>query len=769
MSESSLHDQPTPTPFPRREPSDYPDRDALLDRIAEDYMDAEDQGRRPSVERLLEIYPELESELRAFLRGVGALSDASIAPPSSGAIPALGGFGDYELLEELGRGGMGVVFRARHSELGREVALKTLTGSRGVSGEARDRFDREIRAASSLDHPNIATVLEAGEVDGERYYTMKLVTGGDLAHRQGELREDPRRIARVLETVARAVHAAHFAGVFHRDLKPANILLDEELRPYVSDFGLSKALDSDQHTLTQTGALLGTPAYMPPEIAAGRRVIPSAAQDIYSLGVILFELLTGELPFRSETSLELLHAIVHATPRPISQFRAQVPRDLETICLKCLEKDPQKRYRNASDLADDLGRFLGNRPVEARRVGLVGRTTRWCRRNRAATAVLVLLFALLSGAVTAAILLQSSEQRAQKNAKDARESLWQASYEQALSAKYSVEAGRRVNSLRALKTAAEIRPSVELRDAAIACLSTGDAELVSTAEVFAGEECMSLSPDQQLYLTRSEDLPARVRRVSDHSLVITLNDARDGDRAVRPRRFFPSSSRYVAASVLGRKPIRQAIWDLEHGPDPIWSDSCTNAIDLGSNGTIAVPRKDGIWIASIHRPTDDPEFLCSERPGSLVLLSPDATRVAATSTSRSATAQLEVLDVATKRVLFGIPFRPASRQAIAWHPSGGFIAVADDLRVHFVDSETGVRLASLPESGKSTPFKLLFTPDGEHLLALWGNRVPRIYETASRALLAELPSHFDDRSFLFSTDGNLLGTTEWYRKMETWR
>ncbi len=339
--------------------------------------------------------------IQSLRRELGSAADGDTLDNATRPVDApAAGFrlGGYEVLEEIGRGGMSVVYKARQLNLQRLVALKMVLAERHADPEQRARFLLEAEAIARLRHPNVVQILEVGMHDGLPFLALEYVAGGNLAQRAAGCPQPPRTAAALIETLAHAVNYAHQQGIVHRDLKPANILLDRrtdspacpsegtdrqgclsyDCVPKIADFGLAKR---DGQELTTTGAILGTPAYMAPEQASGANAQVGCATDVHALGAILYELLTGKPPFRGATPLDTLEQVRSHDAVPPSQVCSQTPRDLSIICLKCLHKEPKRRYATAQDLADDLRRFLDGKPVVARPVG------RWSGRGAGANAI----------------------------------------------------------------------------------------------------------------------------------------------------------------------------------------------------------------------------------------------------------------------------------------------------------------------------------------------------------------------------------------------
>ncbi len=407
-----------------------PSRDSRLERVIAEYLQQVEEGHAPSQDDLLQAHPELADSLKAFfadhrrMRDLAALpdlaqddatlppssspadsgnadDDATISPTRRADAPAVGTrvryFGDYELLEEIARGGMGVVYKARQTKLNRIVALKMILSGQLAGEEDVRRFHAEAEAAAQLDHPGIVPIFEVGEHEGQHYFSMAFVDGGSLADKIKDGPLPPREAAEYVKKVAEAVAYAHSKGVIHRDLKPGNILLDPNGEPKVTDFGLAKRVEGDSG-LTATGQILGTPSYMPPEQASGKTEEVKEASDVYSLGAILYACLTGRPPFQAANVIDTLMQVLESDPPDPRQLNRAIARDAETIALKCLQKDPLRRYATAQLLRDELDRYLQGKPILGRRASLTERTWRWYMRNRlVGSLVLIMILGLLIG------------------------------------------------------------------------------------------------------------------------------------------------------------------------------------------------------------------------------------------------------------------------------------------------------------------------------------------------------------------------------------
>ena len=394
-----------------------PNRSELLSQITAEYLQVMEAGGTPDRESLLIQYPDLREDLRAFfdnqdhadnfasppseaakLPPIAPTEEATLLHPPADAEKAtippgprfddavavrnqLRDFGDYELIEEIARGGMGVVFKARQLTLNRIVALKMILTGELAGEQDVKRFHAEAEAAAQLDHPGIVPIFEVGDHDGQHYFSMAFIEGSSLADKLKDGPLPPKQAAEQVKKISEAVAYAHQKGVIHRDLKPGNVLLDSNGQPKVTDFGLAKRVETDSG-LTATGQILGTPSYMPPEQAHGNTEAVTESVDVYSLGALLYALLSGRPPFQADNNLDTLLQVLEKDPVPLRLLNPKIDSDLETICLKCLEKNPDHRYSSATKLAQDLNRYLEGESISIKSLNLVDRLVRALQRSK---------------------------------------------------------------------------------------------------------------------------------------------------------------------------------------------------------------------------------------------------------------------------------------------------------------------------------------------------------------------------------------------------
>lgn len=515
--------------------------------------------------------------------------------------PALQRWGDYELISEIARGGMGVVYRARQISLNRMVALKVLLSGQFADADQVERFRKEARAVAILDHPGIVPIYEVGEFEGRNYLSMKLVEGRSLASMMGEfdlaatrrrtvadgrtpgpaLKVRQRELALLLAEIARAVHYAHQRGVLHRDLKPGNILIDTGGRPHVTDFGLARLIGEEKR-ITKTDAVVGTPSYMPPEQTFAPREVTVAA-DVYSIGAIGYELMAGRPPFEAGNAMETLIQLREQEPTPPHLIEPALVRDLETILLKCLSKEPSLRYDSALELAEDLERFVRGEPVHARPVRPHERAWRWARRHPAvailSTTVTLLVLGVAVGAPLVAVQLARDRQSAEQARQRALQDLRQATLARAEAERLTAETGIREDGLRAVSEAARIRVDPAALNEGIAQWVRLDVQRGKPDRRRGGPDLpLVVSPDFATVFLAAPGGSVEARLVADDSLLWTwqatstnriadLHASADGEHLLVTRRGELEILRLSTRESVSRIPI---VDFLRLSPDGSW-------------------------------------------------------------------------------------------------------------------------------------------------------------------------------------------------------
>jgi WD40 repeat protein/serine/threonine protein kinase len=618
-------------------------------------------------------------------------------------------FGNYELLEKIASGGMGVVYKARQVALNRLVALKVITAAKSAGPDFLSRFRTEAETVARLDHPNIVPIFEVGEVDGQPFFSMKLIEGPTLGSevKAFETTDSQRRIAALIARLARAVHFAHQRGIIHRDLKPNNVLLDERGEPHLTDFGLAKLAEKES-TLTKTMAVLGTPSYMSPEQARGESKQLTTAADVYGLGAILYELLTGQPPFAGGTTMNTIRLVLETEPRAPSALNPTVDRDLETICLKCLEKEPLRRYGSAEALADDLDRWLRNEPIVARPSTRLNRFTKWARRHPAVASLtcgLTLSLALGFGLT----LWQSNGRRVALV--ESRRSLYAARMNMA---EHAWAAGHIYRARALLDSLKPARGQEDLRGFGWHYLSRicRDESFCTFADEHNSLRCLTASPDgRQLALTGERPFVS-LWEVASRRVTARL-PASAGNRTVA---FSPDGSKVAAA-----------------GLDPtirIWNAAdqrllCNLAGHAHSVAQVAFS-PDGKWLVSAGRP--------------------DGT--------------VKVWDLATQKEKSSFATGANEYPAIAFSPDSSMIAASTGERtVLLIDVASGTRLATLT-GHQGLIDSLAFSPDGQWLASGSKDPTAKIWDLKTRTEAATL---YGFRALVtsvcFSPDSKSLVTT----------
>jgi WD40 repeat protein/serine/threonine protein kinase len=729
-------------------------KEAALTVAYTEFVLCEELGRRPDPQEWCANFPTFRDSLLQLLQVHRAVRTGFTGPADGGGTlpfsaggpgPAMGRVGGYEVLGELGRGGGGVVYQARQPGLNRVVALKVIRGGPHAGPDELARFRTEAEAVARLKHPNIVQIYEVGEHDGHPYFSLEFCPGGSLKERLAGTCLPPGEAARLVETLARAMDTAHVHRVIHRDLKPANVLLAEGGTPKISDFGLAKKLDEAGQTAT--GALIGTPSYMAPEQAAGKRKEIGPLADVYALGAILYECLTGRPPFKAATPYDTVLQVINEEPVPPTRLQPKVPRDLETICLKCLQKDPDQRYTTALNLADDLRRFLSREPITARPVGLHERFWRWCRRNPTVAMLTMAVAAALIVGMTVSMFFAMSAKASELTARQ-REAEAKASAAEARKQvnRFSVENGLRAaqggdHNTSLLWFAEPLVRDPGNRDAETmarlrikAYWHYADRPILTQAVIGRGMVHVAFAPDSQRFV--AADVGS-----------VRVWDA-DSGQSASPEIRFPGGLYAVAFSPDGRRVVTALgktvqVWDADTGRpaappivhrDGVWgvdfapSGHQLLTLEYGYGGTEPVVH---VWSETDGRWRSRARTLPRVRRGRVIhsAFGPSGRLVIITDWGDAGEAR--VWDVSTGHPL-GLPLRHEGRVwYAAFSPDGRRVATAgDDGTARLWETETGRPV--VPPLRHEGPVRYVgFGPCGRRVVTGSNDGTARVWDTAT--------------------------------------
>ncbi|MBI3408694.1 MAG: protein kinase [Planctomycetes bacterium] len=776
------------------------DREARLDLVYGEYLLREELGEKPCLDEYARRFPDLMEDLRTQIELHEAMEEptpdldaptllvteagASQSDSETAALPVVAG---YEILGELARGGMGVIYKAQQKGLNRLVALKMNVLGEQANTDQLARFRAEAATIAQLQHPNIVQVHEVGDLASRPFFSLEFVAGGNLAQRYAGAPQPPQAAAEMIETLARAMHFAHGRGIVHRDLKPANILLTPEGTPKITDFGLAKELAVDRGN-TQSGAIVGTPEFMAPEQASGVGHAIGPAADIYALGALLYYALTGRPPLQGASMLETLELVRSIDPVPPRRLQPRLPPDLETICLKCLEKDSKKRYPSAQDLAEDLSRFRAGRPIRARRISMVERCWRWCRRHPGSAVMLGCLAALVLVIVLGSILgmaqLRSALNTSEANLDRAKSAEWAAKKEtldsllaQARSNQRSRRSGQRFESLRLVEEAYRLGQelespapeSQELRNLALGALAMPDIAPALSWEGFPpGSHRVDFDDTLEIY-ARTDLLGncAICRRNGKTEVVLhTLPTVGSPSALLSPR--LSRDARFVG---LVYQDGRMRIWKLD-GPAPeVWCESkhasffdfrpdSRQAILVHLDGTLRhfdlVTRMEQV-LAATPRMADEV----------VVALHPSEPLVAVCSYFNN---EVLIRELPTGTIRHVLP-HVLGAASCAWHPDGRSLTTAGilgDLRLRLFDTDSGRLVHQFgPCEGGAW---ITFNHTGDRLLS-WGSwsGFTQLWDVQAGRLLFHLPpADFFGHSLRFSRDDRLLACSVDKNRLVLW-
>jgi WD40 repeat protein len=681
----------------------------------------------------------------------------------------------YEVLGLLGQGGMGVVYKARQLDLQRVVAIKMILHSEHAGPGERERLRTDAQTLARLQHPNIVQVFEVGECRGLPYFSMEFCPGGSLEAKLDGMPWEAKRAARLVQTLSGAVQAAHQAQVIHRDLKPANVLLAADGTPKVADFGLAKKLDEQGQT--PSGAVLGTPSYMAPEQAGGKGRGVGPATDVYALGAILYELLTGRPPFKAATALDTVLQVVSEEPVAVRRLQPKVPRDLETVCHKCLEKAPAGRYPSAAALAEDLGRFIRGEPVAARPVGPLARLGRWGRRNPAlaslTAAVALLVVGVTAVSLAAAWRMNRIAERALKAEQEATGRLFDTLVTRAEAGRGSGRPGQRFGSLQALRESVRIarqqgRPAadlVPLRNTAIACLALPDLRREQEWEGNPpGTNGLCFDAPFRRYAWSFKDEGISVRRLEDHRELCRLRTPPSEVVSRWASMSFSPDGRYLTAwySIWGGL-RRLEIWELSPGaskpriavedatcPPEFTTDGAGVLVGLPGGPIARMELASGKEVGPRLAPGWVPQRLALHPGGRLLAVASQP--------------GVQIRELPGGRVVWKLP-HPQGVQGLAWHPDGDLLAAGcNDQCIHLWDARSGKKGAVL-EGHTWEVHDLTFEPTGRWLASFGWDMTLRVWDVEARR---QVLNREDIRVVSFRRDGPLAAAGLVGRQIQVW-
>jgi WD40 repeat protein/serine/threonine protein kinase len=701
-------------------------------------------------------------------------------PPEPVPLPPGLVLGDYELIARLAQGGMGVVYKARQKSLNRIVALKTIKAGALASERELRLFQIEAEAIAALDHPGIVPILEVGEQGGMRYYSMKLIEGLNLHQCRKRFRGQPRAIAHLVAQVARAIHHAHLRGVLHRDLKPSNILIDAPGEPHVVDWGLAKRLEVEGD-LSSVGGVAGTPCYMAPEQAQGRREAITTATDVYGLGTILYVLLTQKPPFRAETTMQTLRLVIEREPKRPRAVDPRIDADLETICLKCLEKEPKRRYASAGELADDLERRLAGEPILARPVSSTERILKWAGRHPAVSGLSGLsILAILAG--LAGFIWEYGQ------AVEAREGLRAAL---SLSRQNETQALRSEDA--ALRLAYAAKLNLAARDWTDANTEHLQQVLEETRPQPGGKDDLrgfewyylqrlchldrwtfsghggpvwdvAFSPDGKLLASASMKGVWIWEAASGH--LIRILPVQGDAMAVA---FHPDGKRLITGGT-GRT---LTLWDTVSGQvlrtlqghaervlQVVFNADGTRIASSSHDGTFRTWETETGRLAQTVRVFDE-----SEQTAPRVAFSPDGRRLVTTSKP----AGIKVWDVASGTALHGFSSGDRLTPVVALSPDGRSLASSSDTSLIKVWDLAAGKVVQIFKGPRSSGSSLIFSPDGRTLASASLDQMVTLWDTATGQALRTFRGHTAGiQGIVFSPDGKLLASASSDKSVKLW-